>query len=59
MRWVVEQFTKPNDLILDPFMGSGPLAQAARDLGRRYVGIEIEERYIVTAKRRLAQGVLL
>jgi site-specific DNA-methyltransferase (adenine-specific) len=59
MRWCVEQFTKPNDLILDPFMGSGPLARACKDLGRRYVGIEIEEQYVRVAADRCRQEVLL
>jgi site-specific DNA-methyltransferase (adenine-specific) len=58
MRWVLEQFTEPGDLILDPYMGSGPVAEACRDLGRRYVGIELLERYCEAAVRRLAQGDL-
>ncbi len=58
MRWIVERWTEPGDLVLDPYMGSGPVAQACNDLGRRYVGIEIEERYCETAAKRLAQGVL-
>jgi site-specific DNA-methyltransferase (adenine-specific) len=39
-------------------MGSGPIAQACKEMGRRYVGIEIEERYCEIAVQRLAQGVL-
>jgi site-specific DNA-methyltransferase (adenine-specific) len=58
MRWIVEQFTKPGDLILDPYMGSGPVARACADTGRRYLGIEIEERYCEVAAKRLGQGVL-
>jgi len=58
MRWILDGWTEPGDLILDPFMGSGPVAQACRELGRRYVGVEIEERYCEIAVQRLAQGVL-
>jgi DNA modification methylase len=58
MRWIVDRTTKPGDLVLDPYMGSGPVARACMDLGRRYIGIEIEERYCEAAARRLGQGVL-
>jgi site-specific DNA-methyltransferase (adenine-specific) len=58
MRWVVSNWTKPGDLVLDPYMGSGPVAEACRDLGRRYVGIELEEHFCAAAVRRLDQAVL-
>ena len=51
--WFIKLFTQPNDLVLDPFLGSGTTAVAAIQLGRKYVGIDTEQNYIEISKARL------
>ena len=54
LRRVILATTKPGDIILDPFMGSGTTAAAARELGRNFIGIEREETYVAAARERVA-----
>ena len=58
MRWLVGLTAQANDVILDPFCGSGTTLRAAKDLGLAAIGIEIEERYCEIAAERLRQEVL-
>lgn len=51
----VRLMTEAGDTVLDPFMGSGSTAVAARGLGRRYVGLELSEEYLTLSAGRLAR----
>ncbi len=53
---IVLASSHPGDLVLDPFLGSGTTSVAAKKLGRRYTGIELDQTYCCLAEKRLAVG---
>ena len=49
--------SRPDDIVLDPFFGTGTTGAAARRLGRRFIGIERDETYAALAERRIAEVI--
>ncbi len=56
---ILKNFTKENDLIYDPFMGTGTTARVCKDMNRKYIGSEISSEYCEIIKKRLAQQTLI
>jgi site-specific DNA-methyltransferase (adenine-specific) len=54
----IQSWSNPGDIVLDPFAGSGTTLNAAKELERRYVGIEVSPEYVEICRRRIAQEVL-
>ena len=58
MRQLVELITKPNEIVLDPFMGSGSTGEACMQTGRRFIGIEKKSEYFAIAESRVKNSQL-
>ena len=57
--YLIKTYSNPGDLVLDPCMGSGTTALAARKTGRNYIGFELSPEYCEIAERRLAEELTL
>jgi site-specific DNA-methyltransferase (adenine-specific)/site-specific DNA-methyltransferase (cytosine-N4-specific) len=57
-KWFIKLFTQPGDLVLDPFIGSGTTALAAMELGRNYLGVDINPEYIELSRARVSETQL-
>ena len=53
MRQLVEDFTEPGETVLDSHMGSGTTGAACVELGRQFIGIELDPKHFATAQRRI------
>ena len=53
--WFIKLFTQEDDIVLDPFIGSGTTAVAAKKLKRKFVGIDIKKDYCIHARNRIKQ----
>ena len=53
MRWIIERLTNENDIVLDPFMGSGTTGVACKELNRRFIGSELDKNYFNMAQQRI------
>jgi DNA modification methylase len=56
MSWIIVNYTKEDNLILDPFMGSGTTGVACVQTGRKFIGIEIDPKYFEIAKKRISEA---
>jgi len=58
MSWLIRLVSKDGDTVLDPFMGSGTTGVACKQLDRNFIGIELNEEYIVIAEKRISHQII-
>lgn len=56
MEWLVRWWSEPEEIVLDPFMGSGTTGVACMNLGRKFIGVEIDPKYFDIACSRIEQA---
>jgi len=57
-RWIIERASKENDIICDPFLGSGTTCIVAKELNRRFIGIEIDKEYCIISSERISCEII-
>jgi len=58
MKEILKDFTNKDELILDPFMGSGTTGVACAQMGRKFIGIELDEKYFNVSCKRIEKAYL-
>lgn len=53
--WLIKTYTNPGDVVLDPCMGSGTTGVACKNLGRNFIGIELDDHWFDVAKKRIGE----
>ena len=56
MEWLIEHLTDEEDIVFDPFMGSGTTGVACLNLNRSFIGSELEKEYFDISKKRILGG---
>ena len=56
MHELIQILSDPNQIILDPFMGSGTTGVACKNLNRQFIGIELDKEYFEIAKKRIEES---
>jgi len=54
--WILKLYSKPGDIVLDPFLGSGTTVAACINLERQYIGIEISPDYVLASQQRIKKA---
>ena len=58
LQWIIKYYTNENDTILDPTMGSGSTGVACVSLNRKFIGIELDDKYFVIAQKRICEDII-
>ena len=56
MAWIISEATKPGEIVIDLFMGSGTTGVACVNTGRKFIGMELDPGYFEVAKRRIEEA---